>query len=106
MSELHKPVTPGPWKAAHVPDGPDGYWDVYVPDDLERGFVAEVYLHPSDAAAIADLWRWVERAERYEAALWEITRQARRHTHSSARIAAAVDELRLIATEALREEGR
>lgn len=96
MSELHKPGTPGPWKMQHVKDGPQEYWLIYPADDSDGLLsVGEVDSHLSDAAAIADLWGWIARAERFEEALREIAGSTD-----------AIADLWQIAADALRDEGR
>ena len=71
MSELHKPGTPGPWEWKVVSDHVRDYAMVRsVAPGHEGEYVAEMRAGSADCApAIADLWLWIERAERYEATL-------------------------------------
>lgn len=79
---LHKPKYGPPWEAESVvqllANGTvrDIWWVGSIDSDGEfdeMGFIAELpgFL-PDEAAAVADLWGWIERAERYENALARI----------------------------------
>lgn len=89
---LHKPKYGPPWETESVAqllaNGVSrDVWMIGRADD-EMGFIAELpgFL-PDEAAAIADLWGWIERAERYENVLRQIVNlsQYRQYAWQAAR---------------------
>ena len=105
MTDLSKPGTPGPWAAVEQ-DRSDGagewfgeyeVWAYGAESHALTWHLASMtpVARAEDAAAIADLWGWVERAERFEEALREIAGSTD-----------AIADLWQIAADALRDEGR
>lgn len=98
--DLHRPTYEPPWEAETVTTGlANGVlrdvWMIGRVND-EQGFIAELPGFLSkEAAAIADLWGWIERADRYETVLRKIASDVIPGT-----------QVREAATVVLREEGR